>query len=138
MIQLDSPFVLVQALATLGRQALLERLTARGHADIGMPDVKLLWCLGDEPITVQQAAQMIGTTKQFAARTVAKLHDAGLVQVKTHPTDRRASAITATRKGAALIAIVAAERDVIEQEWQSRIGANELRAVSERLSKLLP
>lgn len=138
MIQPDSPFVLIQALATLGRQALLMRLAARGHTDIGMPDIKLLWCLGHDPITVQQAADMMGTTKQFAARTVAKLQDAGLVQVKTHPTDRRASAVTATRKGAAFSALVAEERDAIERDWQERMGTAELGALAERLNRLLP
>ena len=96
MIQLDSPFVMSQALASVGKSALLERLAARGYGSIGMPDIKLLWCLGEEPINVQQAAQMMGTTKQFAARTVAALKAAGLVRVATDQTDRRAIAIRAS------------------------------------------
>ena len=137
MIQPDSPFVLIQALATMGRSSLLERLAKLGHSDVGMPDIKLLWCLGDDPLNVQQAAEMMGTTKQFAARTVTKLRDAGLLEVKTFPSDRRASAITATPKGADLIAIVAKERDAIEQEWLSRLGSEKLAGVTGGLAALL-
>lgn len=138
MIDPDSPFVLIQALATMGRSSLLQRLERRGHSGVGMPDIKLLWCLGDEPINVQQAAEMMGTTKQFAARTVTRLRDAGLVDVKTYPHDRRASAITATPKGADLIAVVARERDAIEQEWLVRLGQDKLAGMSEALASLLP
>ncbi len=137
MIQPDSPFVLIQALATMGRSALLERMERLGHSGLGMPDIKLLWCLGHEPINVQQAAEMMGTTKQFAARTVAKLRDAGLVDVKTYANDRRASAITATRKGADMIAIVARERDAIEQEWLSRLGRDDWARMTTALAALL-
>jgi len=138
MKQPHSPFVLVQALANLGRAALLERLARRGLTDIGMPDVKLLWCLDEAPITVQQAAQMMGTTNQFAARTVAKLQAEGLVEVGIHTTDKRASAVTATRKGAELVAILAEERDVIEQDWRARIGAEELASLARSLGRLVP
>lgn len=137
MINPDSPFELAQALAQHGRIALLARLADRGHADIGMPDVKLLWCLGAEPISVQRAAEMIGTTKQFAARTVAKLQQAGLLQVAIDAGDKRALAISATKKGAALIRIVSRERDAIETEWREKIGETKLRRLTEGLAGLV-
>lgn len=136
MIQLDSPFVLSQAVATIGKAALLVRLEALGHAEIGMPDVKLLWCLGDEPVNVQQVAQMTGTTKQFAARTVSKLRAAGLVAVHRHPTDKRAIGITATHQGAALTAVIARERDAIELGWRKVLGTADFERVARLLARL--
>jgi DNA-binding MarR family transcriptional regulator len=137
MIQRDSPFVMSQAIATLGRAALLERLAARGHADIGMPDIKLLWCLSDEPINVQRAAQMMGTTKQFAARTVASLKAAGLVRVAADAADKRAIAISASREGQRLLAIIAKERDAIEQEWRDVLGAPAYARLTEGMARLV-
>ena len=137
MIHPDSPFELVQALAQIGRTALLARLADRGHPEIGMPDVKLLWCLGDEPISVQRAAEMIGTTKQFAAKTVAKLQKAGLLQVATAIGDRRALAISATRRGLDLVEVVTRERDAIEQEWRDKIGKVALGQLTAGMAGLL-
>ncbi|QQR36319.1 MarR family transcriptional regulator [Devosia oryziradicis] len=102
-----------------------------------MPDVKLLWCLGDEPISVQRAAEMIGTTKQFAAKTVAKLQKAGLLQVATATGDRRALAISATRKGLDLVDVVTRERDAIEQEWRDKIGQVTLGQLTAGMAGLL-
>ena len=137
MIDPDSPFVLIQALATAGRGDLLERLAGRGYGEIGMPDVKLLWCLSDMPINVQRAAEMMGTTKQFAARTVAKLADAGLVKTTPDPTDRRAVAIVTGRKGAALLAVIREERDAIEREWRAALGASGFAALAGALGTML-
>lgn len=136
MIDQDSPFVLTQALATLGKGQLLARLAARGHPETGMPDVKLLWCLGDSPVNVQQVADMTGTTKQFAARTVAKLKEAGLVHVETDSNDKRSIAITATKRGAALLAIVREEKDAIEAEWRATLGPATFEAVARALGLL--
>lgn len=137
MIDPDSPFVLIQALATVGRGRLLDRLAARGHADIGMPDVKLLWCLGDTPINVQRAAEMTGTTKQFAARTIAKLSTTGLVKTAPDPSDGRAIAITATRKGAALLKIIREEKDAIERTWHAALGGPAYAALTEAMGAVL-
>src|SRR3954464_7021790 len=129
MLDPTSPFVMAQAVAMLGKTDLLVRLAARGHGETGMPDVKLLWCLGDTPVNVQQVAEMTGTTKQFAARTVAKLRDAGLVHVEADPKDRRSIAITATKRGAALLAIIREEKDAIEAEWRATLGVATFEAV---------
>ena len=137
MIHPESPFELVQALAQSGRTALLARLAERGHPNVGMPDVKLLWCLGSEPISVQRAAEMIGTTKQFAARTVAKLEKAGLVEVAVDAGDKRALAISATKKGSTLTQLVSRERDAIEREWREKLGETKLRRLTEGLAGLL-
>ncbi|MEO6012476.1 MAG: MarR family transcriptional regulator [Devosia sp.] len=137
MIDPSSPFVLAQAVATLGKGALLARLAACGHGEVGMPDVKLLWCLGAEPVNVQQVAEMTGTTKQFAARTVAKLRESGLVRVSPAPNDKRSIAITATRKGEALLAIIRSEKDAIEAEWRAAIGATAFEAIARALARLI-
>lgn len=137
MIRRDSPFVMSQVIASLGKTALLERLAARGHGSIGMPDIKLLWCLSDEPINVQQAAQMMGTTKQFAARTVAALKVAGLVRVTADETDKRAIAIRASRDGARLLAIIAQEKCAIEQSWRDMLGAAGYDRLTEAMARLV-
>jgi len=136
MIDQDSPFVLTQALATLGRGDLLARLAARGHSKTGMPDVKLLWCLGDAPVNVQQVAEMTGTTKQFAARTVGKLHEAGLVHVEPGAEDKRSIAITATKQGAALLATIREEKDAIEAQWRATLGDATFDAIALALAQL--
>jgi DNA-binding MarR family transcriptional regulator len=137
MIERDSPFVMSQAIATLGKTALLERLAARGHGNIGMPDIKLLWCLSDEPINVQQAAQMIGTTKQFAARTVATLKAAGLVRVAVDETDRRAIAIRASPAGTRLLTVIEQEKDAIEREWRDLLGTTGYDRLSKAMARLV-
>jgi DNA-binding MarR family transcriptional regulator len=136
MIDQDSPFVLTQAVATLGKSDLLMRLAARGYRETGMPDVKLLWCLSDSPVNVQQVAEMTGTTKQFAARTVAKLREAGLVHVEPGTEDKRSIAITATKRGTALLAVIRDEKNAIEAEWRATLGAPAFDAVAKALAKL--
>lgn len=137
MIERDSPFVMSQAIATLGKSVLLERLAARGHGGIGMPDIKLLWCLSDEPINVQQAAQMMGTTKQFAARTVAALKAAGLVRVAADEADKRAIAIRASREGAKLLAVIEQEKDAIERNWRDLLGSAGYDRLTEAMARLV-
>ena len=137
MLDPASPFVTIQAVAMLGKSELLFRLAARGHGETGMPDVKLLWCLGDTPVNVQQVAEMTGTTKQFAARMVAKLRDAGLLHVEPDPKDKRSIAITATKRGTALLAIVREEKNAIEAEWRATLGGATFEAVAKALARLL-
>jgi DNA-binding MarR family transcriptional regulator len=137
MIQRDSIFVMSQAIATFGKTALLERLASRGHEAIGMPVIKLLWCLSDKPITVQQAARMMGTTKQFAARTVATLKAEGLVCVAADKADKRAVAITASREGEKLLAIVRQEKDAIERAWRNTLGAETFERLTQAMARLV-
>jgi DNA-binding MarR family transcriptional regulator len=137
MIESDSPFVMNQAIATLGKTALLERLAARGQGGIGMPDIKLLWCLSDEPINVQQAAQMMGTTKQFAARTVAALKTAGLVRVAADQTDKRAIAIRASAQGTRLLAVIEEEKNAIERRWRDLLGTAEYARLTEAMARIV-
>ncbi|MBL0707357.1 MarR family transcriptional regulator [Sinomonas sp. JC656] len=72
---------------------------------------------------VTELADQAKVTKQTASALVQALEDGGYVERAPDPTDARAQLIRVAPRGAAAIAIAAAEIARIEGEWRRALGS---------------
>jgi DNA-binding MarR family transcriptional regulator len=89
----------------------------------------VLLSLRDRPRSISQIGALLGTTKQAAAKVVAGLEEARLVERATDPRDRRATTIGLSRRGRRFLADVEHVYRDIESEWAAAIGREQLAAV---------
>ncbi|MDQ6839506.1 MAG: MarR family transcriptional regulator [Actinomycetota bacterium] len=62
----------------------------------------LTWLRSDVPITQRDLADHVHTDPMMTSQVLRVLETKGLIRRASHPSDRRARALTATRQGAAL------------------------------------
>lgn len=120
MIATPRPSELTAALdKVLHLATLVNSDLARFERESGLttPRVHLLWLLGDSgPTTQQQLAAALGTTPRNVTGLVDGLVASGHVTREPHPTDRRATLVTPTTRGARAIRdLVASHADLAAQ-----------------------
>jgi DNA-binding MarR family transcriptional regulator len=100
----------------------------------GWPRTRPLWgfvllFLRDQPRSISQIGLLLGMSKQAAAKVVAGLQDAGLVERETDVRDRRATTIRLSGRGGRFLADVESIYAELEEEWAAMIGDRRLAAV---------
>lgn len=97
----------------------------------------VLLSLRDQPRGISQVGQLLGITKQAAAKVVAGLEEAGLVERHTDLRDRRATTIRLSRRGGRFLADVERIYTELESEWAATIGERRLTAIRAGLAAAL-
>lgn len=108
-------------------------------AQAGWPRVRPLWgfvllSLRDQPRNIGEVGALMGVSKQAAAKVVASLIDAGLVDRDDHPTDGRASLIRLSAEGGRFLRDVETAYRAIEETWVGAVGPRRMATMRSVLS----
>lgn len=112
------------------RETLVKSLEAQGFPGVAAAQVRLLELLLAGPQHIQALAQASGTTKQFCAREVKKLHAQQLVLLAASRQDQRVTLVSLAARGRRLLEVVAREkraRDAAMEKVLGKAGAVSLR-----------
>jgi DNA-binding MarR family transcriptional regulator len=97
----------------------------------------VLLAIRDEPRSVSQIGLLLGTSKQAAAKVVAGLEDARLVERAADQSDRRATVVRLSRRGRRFLADVERVYAEIEADWAAAIGERRLAGIRRGLAAAL-
>lgn len=130
-------FELVQFASVETRKAMEAAFAERGYPDLTAADARLIWESSTGKHNVQQLADRMGTTKQYCAREVAKLRDAGFLATQSDADDKRAVRVELTESGRELLVELRAEKLRLEDEMRARIGDSAYETTRAALGTLL-
>jgi DNA-binding MarR family transcriptional regulator len=128
--------LLAMALRTM-IDPLHERLQSAGWEQVRPLWGFVLLAVRDAPHTTSEIGELMGVTKQAAAKVVAGLADAGLTDERPDPQDRRAKRISLSADGRRFLAEVEAIYAEIEADWAAIIGRARLEQLRSDLSRIL-
>lgn len=97
----------------------------------------VLLAVRDQPRNISQIGSLLGTTKQAAAKVVAGLEEAALVERRADPNDRRAATIRLSRRGRRFLTDVEQIYAELEAEWATAIGDQRLATTRDSLAAVL-
>lgn len=118
-------------------QEIDEALAAAGYTDIRPPFANVFPFVPSEGIQVSEIAKLTRVRKQTTAQAVAQLEQAGYVERRPDPHDRRAQLVFLTAKGEAVRPVTAAAGRRVEERWAELIGAEELEGLRQTMTQLL-
>jgi DNA-binding MarR family transcriptional regulator len=114
-----------------------EALHAAGFIDIRPPHANVFPFVPPEGIQVSEIAKLARVRKQTTAQAVAQLEQAGYVERRPDPHDRRAQLVYLTPKGEAVRPVTMAAGRRVEERWAKLIGPEELEALRDSMQLLL-
>jgi DNA-binding MarR family transcriptional regulator len=114
-----------------------DRLRARGWTDVRPAFGFVLLAARDQPTSVSELAEVMGTTKQAASKLVEAMVTAGYVQRGTDARDGRQRPVHLTSRGQELLRGVEGIYTELEQEWADAIGAAHLQRMRRDLVRVL-
>jgi DNA-binding MarR family transcriptional regulator len=108
----------------------------------GWPRVRPMWgfvllALRAEERTIREVGELLGTTKQAAAKVVSALVEEGLVERREHPSDRRAAALGLTDRGHRFLTDAEAAYEAIEAGWAKAAGQSDIAALRRAIPAVL-
>lgn len=113
-------------------------------ADVGMADISLSLGTnvlrhldGDRGVRLGALAEMAGVTKQAISQQVAHLEARGYVVVEPDPADSRAKAVRLTERGRQSQQLGRPLFGELEDDWQRRFGATDVRELRRILEAIL-
>ena len=111
-------------------------------ADAGWPRVRPMWgfvllALRDRPSNIGEVGELLGVTKQAAAKVVTSLVDEGLVERRADPRDARAAVLGLTPGGRRFLADAETAYQAIEAGWAEAAGRRDVDALRRALSTVL-
>jgi DNA-binding MarR family transcriptional regulator len=111
-------------------------------ADAGWPRARPMWgfvllALRDRPRNIGAVGELLGVTKQAAAKVVSSLVDEGLVERREDPGDRRAAVLGLTADGRRFLADAEAAYRAIEDGWAQVAGPGDVAALRRAVSAVL-
>jgi DNA-binding MarR family transcriptional regulator len=115
----------------------LDKLSARGHAGLGLAHTTLLPHLELDGTRITTLAERAGITKQAVGQLVADLEQRGYVERTVDPTDRRATLVSFTEDGRRFLRDAEQIKHEIEAEYAAMLGAERLDALRDALVALL-
>jgi DNA-binding MarR family transcriptional regulator len=137
-VDADEPLARLLAIAlSMAVDDLHERLAERGWQRTRPLWGFVLLSLREQPGSISQIGALLGMTKQAAAKVVAGLEDADLVERVADRRDRRATVTRLTRRGRKFLADVDDIYTEIEADWERTIGKRQLSAVQTGLGALI-
>ena len=128
-------------LLAMALAAVIDELHER-LAGAGWPRVRPMWgfvllALRDRPRNIGEVGELLGVTKQAAAKVVASLVDEGLVERREDPGDRRAAVLGLTPDGDRFLADAEAAYQAIEDGWAQVAGRRDVAALRRAVSVVL-
>lgn len=108
----------------------------------GWPRVRPMWgfvllALRARPRTIGEVGELLGITKQAAAKVVSALVEEGLVERREHPSDRRAAALGLTEHGRRFLTAAEAAYEAIEAGWVKVAGRDDVDAIRRAIPAVL-
>jgi DNA-binding MarR family transcriptional regulator len=130
------PLLLLAGFRTL-IDDLHERLAAEGHPDVRPAHGFVLQAIGRGASSPGALADVLGVSKQAAARTVGRLEELGYVERDVDPADARRQHLTLTAAGHDCL--VRSERILGELRagWIAEVGERRVAALERTLATLL-
>ena len=134
----DVPLARVFAMAF---RSLIDRMHER-LAERGWPAMRpsygfVLVAVRDGPMTGTDVADLLGTTKQAAAKLVDAMEADGLLRRSPHQGDGRAKALELTDGGHRLLAAVEEAYAELEAGWAEVVGRDRVEAIRRDLLTVL-
>jgi DNA-binding MarR family transcriptional regulator len=128
-------------LLAMALTAVIDELHER-LADAGWPRVRPMWgfvllALRDRPRNIGEVGELLGVTKQAAAKVVGSLVDEGLVERREDQDDRRAAVLVLTPDGLRFLADAEAAYEAIEAGWAEVAGRRDVAALRRAVSTVL-
>ena len=128
-------------LLAMALAAVIDELHER-LAGVGWPRVRPMWgfvllALRDRPRNIGEVGELLGVTKQAAAKVVASLVDEGLVERREDPGDRRAAVLGLTPDGRRFLADAEAAYQAIEDGWAQVAGRRDVAALRRAVTVVL-
>lgn len=128
-------------LLAMALSAVIDELHER-LAAAGWPRVRPMWgfvllALRDRPRNIGEVGELLGVSKQAAAKVVASLVDEGLVQRREDPGDRRAAVLALSADGRRFLADAEAAYQAIEAGWAQVAGRRDVAALRRAVSTVL-
>jgi len=128
-------------LLAMALAAVIDELHER-LASAGWPRVRPMWgfvllALRDRPRNIGEVGELLGVTKQAAAKVVASLVDEGLVERREDPGDRRAALLGLTPDGHRFLADAEAAYQAIEDGWAQVAGRRDMAALRRAVTAVL-
>jgi DNA-binding MarR family transcriptional regulator len=114
-----------------------DRLRARGWTDVRPAFGFVLLAARDQPTSVSELAEIMGTTKQAASKLIEAMVAAGYVQRGTDARDGRQRPVHLTPRGQELLRSVEQIYAELEQEWADVIGAAHVQRMRRDLVRVL-
>lgn len=114
----------------------LQALAAAGFGDITLAQARIFERVGPRGTRLSELAEQAQVTKQTAGFLVDRLEEAGYVERRPDPADRRARLVCVAERGAAAVAVANAEVARVEAEWQAHLGAADMRRLRAALTRL--
>ena len=118
------------------REAQMAALARRGFGGVTFPALRLLVELEAEARSVQALADATGTTKQFCAREVKKLEEAGYVSLERSEDDRRVTPVSLSGSGRKLLVAARAAKHELDVAVGRRLGLADARTLRRLLARL--
>ena len=97
----------------------------------------VLLAVRDRPRNIGEVGDLLGVTKQAAAKVVASLVEEGLVERRADPGDRRAAVLGLTPDGRRFLADAEAAYQAIEAGWAEVAGRRDVAALRRAVSTVL-
>jgi len=128
-------------LLAMALAAVIDELHER-LAGVGWPRVRPMWgfvllALRDRPRNIGEVGELLGVTKQAAAKVVASLVDEGLVERREDPGDRRVAVLGLTPDGHRFLADAEAAYQAIEDGWAQVAGRRDVAALRRAVTVVL-
>lgn len=114
-----------------------ERLRARGYADVRPAYGYVLLAVRERPRTGVELAELLGVTKQAAAKLIETMEAGGYVTRAPHGEDARAKLVTLTREGKKFLGVVEAIWAELEAEWSVVTSERRVEALRNDLTAIL-
>lgn len=94
--------------------------------------------IGTQGTTATELGEMMGTSKQAAAKTIAALEQRGYVERGTDPDDARRKVVRLTEHGLDCLHRSARIFDQLRAQWAQTLGETRLSAMEDDLRKVTP
>ena len=128
---------LVQLLAQASAARVSEALAARGLTEIRPGHSLLLVPLLGGAWHASELAAHLGVSRQAVAQLVATLERGGYVGRVADPGDARAKLICLTARGRLALRVMRSSAQLLEREWEERLGPDGLAQLRVTLGTLL-
>lgn len=112
-------------------------LAARGYPDMRPSFGAVFRALHEQPLTLTQLAEQLGTSKQAAAKLVAELVERGLVVQRASDEDRRRKDLTLSPRGRALVRAAIDVGAKVEARLVAEVGARAVAGLRAALEHLI-
>jgi len=112
-------------------------LAARGYPDMRPSFGAVFRALHEQPLTLTQLAELLGTSKQAAAKLVAELVERGLVVQRASDEDRRRKDLTLSARGRALVRAAIDVAAKVEARLVAEVGPRAVAGMRAALEHLI-